>query len=39
VPFDLVFAAMVGVMVMAKEHSGKEFTGEQRKSTETIMRV
>ena len=40
VAFDLVFVAMVGgVMVVAKVHSDKEFTGEQRKSTETITRI
>jgi hypothetical protein len=36
VAFDLVFVAMVGVGVVAKEHSDKVFPGEQRKSTETI---
>ncbi len=35
----MVFIAMVGVMVVAKEHSDNEFTGERRKSTETITRI
>jgi hypothetical protein len=39
VAFDLVFAAMVGVMVVARECFDKEFTGELRKSTETITRI
>jgi hypothetical protein len=26
-------------MVVAKEHSDEEFTGERRKSTETITRI
>ncbi len=30
VAFDLVFVASGGVMVVAKEHSNKEFTGEHR---------
>jgi hypothetical protein len=39
VAFDLVFVAMVGGDGGGKVCSDKEFTGEQRKSTETITRI
>jgi hypothetical protein len=34
-----VFVAVVGAMVVARVHSDKELTGEQRKSTETFTRI
>ncbi len=37
--FVLVFVAMEGVDGGGEVCSDKEFTGEQRKSTETIMRI
>ncbi len=37
--FCLVFVVMVGGDGGGKVCSDKEFTGEQRKSTETIMRI
>jgi hypothetical protein len=39
VAFDLVFVAMVGGDGGGKVHSDKEFTGELRKSTETLTRI
>ncbi len=39
VAFNLVFVAMVGGDGGGEVCSDKEFTGEQRKSTETITRI